>query len=117
MSLELNLRKFLVLCAALAFATACAGPDSQPEQPAVAQQLPPMDTLVTTQWLSEHLDDPDLVVLDCSVRVEQSEDGGVEALSGLADYESGHIPSAGFADLMGDLRDSESPHNFALPTP
>ena len=117
MSIELNLRKFLVLCAALAFATACAGPDSQPEQPAVAQQLPPMDTLVTTQWLSEHLDDPDLVVLDCSVRVEQSEDGGVEVLSGLADYESGHIPSAGFADLMGDLRDSESPHNFALPTP
>ena len=117
MSIELNLRKFLVLCAALAFATACAGPDSQPEQPAVAQQLPPMDTLVTTQWLSEHLDDPDLVVLDCSVRVEQSEDGGVEALSGLADYESGHIPSAGFADLLGDLRDSESSHNFALPTP
>ena len=117
MFIELNLRKFLVLCAALAFATACAGPDSQPEQPAVAHQLPPMDTLVTTQWLSEHLDDPDLVVLDCSVRVEQSEDGGLEALSGLADYESGHIPTAGFADLMGDLRDSESPLNFALPTP
>ena len=117
MSIELNLRKVLVLCAALAFATACAGPDSQPEQPAVAQQLPPMDTLVTTQWLSEHLDDPDLVVLDCTVLIEQNEDGSMQSVSGRASYEGGHIPSAGFADLMGDLRDSESPYNFALPTP
>ena len=111
MSFKLNLRKFLVLCAALAFATACAGPDSQPEQPAVAQQLPPMDTLVTTEWLSEHLDDPDLVVLDCTVRIEQNEDGGMQSVSGRADYEDGHIPSAGFADLMGDLRDSDSPNS------
>ena len=29
-----------------------------------------MDTLVTTDWLSQHLDDSDLVVLDCTVRVE-----------------------------------------------
>jgi 3-mercaptopyruvate sulfurtransferase SseA len=29
-----------------------------------------MDTLVTTDWLSQHLDDPDLVVLDCTVRLK-----------------------------------------------
>ncbi len=26
-----------------------------------------MDTLVTTEWLNQHLDAPDLVVLDCTV--------------------------------------------------
>ncbi len=76
-----------------------------------------MDSLVTTDWLSRHLDDPDLVVLDCSVRVEMDEDGGFRKVSGRADYEEGHIPSAGFADLMGDLSDGDSPHDFAVPTP
>jgi thiosulfate/3-mercaptopyruvate sulfurtransferase len=75
-----------------------------------------MDTLVTAEWLSQHLDDPDLVVLDCSVIVEPDEDG-VRIESGRANYEGGHIPSAGFADLMGDLSDGDSPLKFAVPTP
>jgi thiosulfate/3-mercaptopyruvate sulfurtransferase len=75
-----------------------------------------MDSLVTTQWLSEHINDPDLVVLDCSVSVKPGE-SGVQIESGRADYEGGHIPSAGFADLMGDLSDGDSPLNFAVPTP
>jgi thiosulfate/3-mercaptopyruvate sulfurtransferase len=76
-----------------------------------------MDSLVTTEWLSEHLDDPDLVVLDCTVLIEQNEDGSMRAVNGRATYEGGHIPGAGFADLMGDLADSNSPHKYALPTP
>lgn len=35
-----------------------------------------MDTLVTTDWLSQHLDVPDLVVLDCTVRTEPGDGGG-----------------------------------------
>ncbi len=46
-----------------------------------------------------------------------NEDGSFEILSGRADYEGGHIPSAGFADLMGDLSDGDSPLRFAVPTP
>jgi len=76
-----------------------------------------MDTLVTAQWLSQHLDDPDLVVLDCTVRVDMEEGGGFRIVSGRADYDGGHIPSAGFADLMGDLSDGESPLRFVVPTP
>jgi thiosulfate/3-mercaptopyruvate sulfurtransferase len=76
-----------------------------------------MDTLVTTEWLSQHLDDPDLIVLDCNVLVQPQEDGGMRSVSGRADYESGHIPSAGFADLKGDLSDGDSPLEFAMPTP
>ena len=35
-----------------------------------------MDTLVTTEWLGQHLEDPGLVVLDCTVLVELDEGGG-----------------------------------------
>ena len=50
-----------------------------------------MDTLVTAEWLSEHLDDPDLVVLDCTVLVEPTADGNFQTVSGRANYEAGHI--------------------------
>ena len=78
---------------------------------------PELGTLVSTQWLSEHLDDADLVVLDCSVLVEQDETGGMRSVSARSAYEKGHIPGAGFADLTGDLSDNNSPYEFALPTP
>ena len=76
-----------------------------------------MDTLVTTEWLNRHLDDPELVVLDCTVRTEMDNGGGFSNVSGRADYSAGHIPTAGFADLTGDLCDGNSPIEFAVPTP
>lgn len=76
-----------------------------------------MDTLVTTDWLSQHLDAPDLVVLDCTVCQQPEEGGGFHNVSGRAEYNKGHIPSAGFADLTRDLCDSNSPIEFAVPTP
>ncbi len=76
-----------------------------------------MDTLVTTEWLSRHLDDPGLVVLDCTVCTMPEADGSFHNVSGLADYNKGHIPSAGFADLKGDLVDGNSPIEFAVPSP
>jgi len=77
---------------------------------------PQINALVTTAWLSEHLDDPDLVVLDCTVLVEMGENGGFNIVSGWAQYASGHIPSAGFADLMGELSDLDRPAEFIMPT-
>jgi len=56
-------------------------------------------------------------VLDCTVQVGMDESGGFSHSSGLAGYEEGHIPSAGFADLLVALCDIDSPHTFALPTP
>lgn len=35
-----------------------------------------MGTLVSTEWLSRHLDDPDLVVLDCTVNQVPEAGGG-----------------------------------------
>ncbi len=76
-----------------------------------------MDSLVTTEWLSRHNEDPDLVILDCTVRMEQSETGGFATSSGRADYDAGHIPGAGFADLTTDLCDTDSGIGFAVPSP
>jgi thiosulfate/3-mercaptopyruvate sulfurtransferase len=72
-----------------------------------------IETLVTPKWLSEHLDDPDLVVLDCTVEIGPD----YRSTSGRASYDGGHIPTAGFADLTGDLRDRSSSLESALPTP
>ena len=76
-----------------------------------------MDTLVSAEWLSQHIDEPDLVVLDCSVISQPDDNGGFHNVSGRADYDGGHIPSAGFADLKGDLADANSLIEFAVPTP
>jgi thiosulfate/3-mercaptopyruvate sulfurtransferase len=59
-----------------------------------------IDTLVTTD-----------------VRTEFDDGGGFRNVSGRADFDGGHIPSAGFADLTADLCDSNSPIEFAVPTP
>lgn len=75
------------------------------------------DTLVTADWLRQHIDDPDLVVLDATVIVEPDASGNLRAINGRASYESGHIPMAGFADLMGDLSDPDSPLQFGMPSP
>ncbi len=88
-----------------------------PAQEGIASVAGSMDTLVTTAWLGEHLDDPDLVVLDCTVQVTPDAGGTLRSESGRAEYDDGHIPSAGFADLTGELSDPTSPLDFALPTP
>jgi thiosulfate/3-mercaptopyruvate sulfurtransferase len=120
MSNSLNARRPFALIALLVLGIGCGGVQSEPGPPVaqdVAPAPPAIDSLVTTQWLSEHLDDPDLVVLDCTVMVQQNEDGSFDSVNGRANYESGHIPSAGFADLLGDLSGADSELQFALPTP
>jgi len=87
--------------------------ESQPNQSADS----PMGMLVSAKWLSQHLHDPDLVVLDCTVKIELTEDGDMQAINGRASYNAGHIPGAGFADLMVDLSDTDKPIGYALPTP
>ncbi len=44
---------------------------------------PRMDYLVSTQWLSEHINDPDLVILDSSVFIVM-DDGKMSSVSGKA---------------------------------
>lgn len=75
-----------------------------------------MDLLVTTDWLASELGADDLVLLDCSVFLVLSDNGFVSE-SGRANFEEHHIAGARFADLTGDLVDTDSPNGFAMPTP
>jgi thiosulfate/3-mercaptopyruvate sulfurtransferase len=50
-------------------------------------------TLVSTDWLAAHLNDPDLRILDASYYLP---DMGRDA---LAEYEAAHIPGARFFDI------------------
>ena len=74
-----------------------------------------MDSLVEAEWLGAHLDDRDLVVLDCSVEVSATS-GAMEMTSGRASYDAAHIPGAAFADLVVDLSDTNQSIGFAVPT-
>lgn len=74
-----------------------------------------MNSLVDVDWLAAHLDDPDLVVLDCSVLIDMGE-AGMTMASGRGRYEQGHVPGAGFADLIADLSDTDQSIVFAVPT-
>lgn len=78
-----------------------------------------MDTLVSADWLKKHSTDPDLVILDCTVVTipDANDPRGLRNVSGRQDYELGHIPNAGFADLKGDLCHSNGPVEFGLLSP
>ena len=78
-----------------------------------------MDTLVSAEWLKKHINEPDLVVLDCTVVTMPDEDDprGLTNVSGRPDYELGHIPNAGFADLKTSLCKKNDPIEFDLLSP
>ena len=78
-----------------------------------------MDTLVNAEWLKQHINDQDLVLLDCTVVTMPSANDprGLHNVSGRPDYELGHIPNAGFADLKNELCKSSGPVEFDLLSP
>ncbi|NQZ09231.1 MAG: hypothetical protein HRT35_18895, partial [Algicola sp.] len=110
-----KLQNFISLFIALTFISGCSLVSQQTNSK--NSNAPKMEPLVSTQWLSEHLNDPDLVVLDTSVLVNFDDKGNITSSSGRAQYETGHIPTAGFADLMGNLSASDSTLDFVMPSP
>lgn len=74
-----------------------------------------MDALVSTSWLADQLDAPDLRILDCTVLLTPRP-GGYAVESGRPAWERAHIPGSRYADLAGDLSDPESPLRFTLPS-
>jgi len=112
MQLRGRMQTSLYLLAACGLLAACSDPGDE-----MSAVEPAMDTLVSADWLEGHLGDPDLVILDCTVVIEPDGSGGLRSVNGRANYETGHIPTAGFADLLGDLSDSDSPFDFAMPSP
>ncbi len=71
------------------------------------------DTLVSTSWLADHLDDPDVRVLDVTGWL----DGEMRNVAHDAYLES-HIPGAVWFDVVsakGELSDPDSPLNWTWP--
>jgi len=71
--------------------------------------------LVETEWLEEHIDDPNIRILECTTFVRASEDG-YRMESGLEEWKKGHIPGSVFADLSTDLSDQASLVQFMIPS-
>ncbi len=74
--------------------------------------------LVTTEWLADHLNEPNLRILDCTVYLRPRSDGGTgyAVVTGKDDWAKSHIPGAWFADLPNDLSDPTSYLRFMMPT-
>lgn len=74
-------------------------------------------SLVSTQWLADHLGADDLVVLDATVLPYVQPNGRPGYLSGHEQYIiDGHIPGAVFADLTEAFSDPSGAYPFTRPT-
>ena len=72
--------------------------------------------LVSTEWLAEHLEDPEVRVFESTVFLRPRDGGGYRVESGRAEYESGHIPGAGYLDLQADFSDNSQRLRFMMPS-
>lgn len=66
--------------------------------------------LVTADWLTQHLDDPRVVVADCRFAL-------ADPAQGAQQYAAGHIPGAWYLDLNQDLSSPMQSHGGRHPLP
>lgn len=87
----------------------------------MTERLKVPDTLVSTEWLAEHLDDPSLRVIDIRGYVKTIDLGeGKQAAEYVAapdEYAAGHIPGAVFVDWTTDITDPDNPVKAQLAPP
>ncbi|MHB8645116.1 MAG: sulfurtransferase [Thermomicrobiales bacterium] len=73
----------------------------------------PVDSLVTTAWLNEHLNEPNLRVLDARGYVHHLDDGKgnmvVTYAGAKEEYDAAHIPGAVYVDWTTDITDPDDP--------
>ena len=68
-----------------------------------------MDTLVTTQWLANNLDQPDIAIVDCSAFMP------ADGRDPRAEFLAAHIPGARFLDINA-VSDRTNPAPHMLPS-
>ena len=73
------------------------------------------NALVETDWLTQHLDDADLRIFDCTVYLRRDPETGFRIEPGREAWAEAHIPGSGFIDLAGDLSDPDTALRFMMP--
>jgi thiosulfate/3-mercaptopyruvate sulfurtransferase len=73
--------------------------------------------LVETDWLAQHLDDPNVLVLDCTTHLIPDPKITYEVKPGREDFEQGHIPGAQFVDMLRDVSDTSQRLRFMRQSP
>ena len=73
-----------------------------------------MKPLVDAKWVAEHLSDPAIRILECSVDLAP---GSTAPESMRKQWVDGHIPNSDYVDLIDDLSDPTSELRFTMPTP
>ena len=68
-----------------------------------------MKNLISTEWLANHLNDPDICVLDCSWHLPSAK------RNANAEFDAAHIPGAAFFDLDA-ISDTQSKLPHMLPS-
>lgn len=77
--------------------------------------------LVSTNWLEQHLGDPDLRIFDCTINNAMNPDpvrGKTHPFvfeNDRANYSEKHVPGAGYIDILGDL--SKASADFPMMAP
>jgi thiosulfate/3-mercaptopyruvate sulfurtransferase len=74
--------------------------------------------LATTAWLAAHLQDPAVLVFDCTTHLLPADPPApYRVVPGRADFEAGHIPGAQFIDIQADVSDNAQALRFMAPAP
>lgn len=75
-----------------------------------------MTTTRTVTWLTEHIDDSDLVIIDSTTHLPIPKEGPYVPESGRATFDAEHIPGARFAELLTDFADTDAPGAWTVPS-
>lgn len=79
------------------------------------------DPLAGTAWLAEHLEDPDVRVVDIRGYVKKTDLGDgrqkAEYLAAREEYDEAHIPGAVYVDWTRDITDPDDPVPAQIATP
>ena len=73
--------------------------------------------IVTPEWLSAHLSDPTIKILDCTTYMLAQPVGPSKIESGRAQYLKGHIPGAQHVCMEKDFSEPGARFAFTVPSP
>ena len=80
-------------------------------------EMPNGHLLVDSDWLANHLNDPDLRIFDCTTRLVPDEELGYRIADARDNWTSAHIPGSGYLNCQDDMCDTSHRHRFMLADP